>query len=144
MLKSKNVNLDFEKLSKLYEIDPVAFEKERKRIIEEEIASYPPEIQERLKKYQWVLDMKRKRCKNPLEACFMFYDMLMDQVYGENGLLENLMHLLEAANHLKKRGKLPASHFENPLGKEQKVKTKILSFKKGQKDPHPLAKRARV
>ena len=74
----------------------------------------------------------------------MFYDMLMDQVYGDNGLLENLMHLLEAANHIKKKGRLPANHLERPLGKGQKIKTQILTFKKGQKDPSPVAKRVGI
>ncbi len=86
----------------LYELDQESFERERKEIIEEEISKYPPHVQERLRRFQWTLDMKRKRCKNALEACFMFHEMLMKQVYGENGLLENLQRLLEASRNLKK------------------------------------------
>ncbi len=106
MQQSKDDSFDFDRLSKLYELDPEAFEQERLKIIEKEISKYPPEIQAKLRKYQWVLDMKRKKCKNPVEACFMFYNMLMDQVYGENGLLENLMELIEVANSIKNRGEI--------------------------------------
>ncbi|GEM_PF-1022038 len=86
---------DFEHLSQLFTVDPEAFELERKRIIEEEIASRPPEIQQSLRQFQWVLDMKRKRCKTPLEACFMFHEMLMNNVYGDGGILEGLETLKE-------------------------------------------------
>ena len=90
-----------ERLSLLHGLNHDAFEEERRKIIEEEISKYPPKVQERLRQFQWSLDMKRKKCKNPLEACFMFHEMLMKQVYGENGLLENLQRFLESAAQLK-------------------------------------------
>ena len=103
-MKAAETRRDFlEKLSSLHELTDEAFERERKRLIEEEISKYPPHVQDRLRKFQWTLDMKRKKCKNPLEACFMFHEMLMEQVYGENGLLENLQRFLETATQLKNR-----------------------------------------
>jgi len=123
MQQSKDVSFNFDHLSRLYKLDPDAFEHARKKIIEQEISKYPPEVQTKLKKYQWVLDMKRKKCKNPLEACFMFYNMLMDQVYGENGLLENLLELIEVANSIKETGKIP-SFAEN----KRNINTTIIPF----------------
>ncbi len=100
MQKATKTDELHERLELLHELDDEAFEQERKRIIEAEISKYPPNVQDRLRKFQWTLDMKRRKCKNPLEACFMFHEMLMEQVYGENGLLENLERLVQAAGAL--------------------------------------------
>lgn len=97
MHKTNIVMSDFDKFSELFDLAAEDFERERKRLIEEEINKRPSEVQQRLRQFQWQLDMKRRRCKNPLEACFMFHEMLMDQVYGENGLLANLEKLLSLA-----------------------------------------------
>ncbi len=90
-------SVDFHELCQIFQRDPKEFERTRKRLIEEEIAKRPPEFQERLRKFQWVLDMKRRKCRNPLEACFMFHEMMMEQVYGENGLMRNMERLVDAA-----------------------------------------------
>jgi hypothetical protein len=98
MEEKKQVSMvDFDELCSLFERDPEEFERNRKRLIEEEISRRPPEFRERLRKFQWVLDMKRRKCKNPLEACFMFHEMMIENVYGENGLLRNMERLLDAA-----------------------------------------------
>ncbi|RUM88661.1 MAG: hypothetical protein DSZ23_04260 [Thermodesulfatator sp.] len=117
MEKSSAVTIDFDELCRLYELDPEEFEKHRRQIIEEEISRRPPEVQERLRKFQWVLDMKRRRCKNALEACFMFHEMLMEHVYGENGLLKNLDRLIDAAKGVNVNSPVPVE-----------VDTKVLKF----------------
>ena len=126
MLKLDGGRLDFDTLARLYETDPQAFEKERQRLITQEIESYPPESQESLRRFQWVLDMKRKRCKTPLEACIMFYDMLMDQVYGHNGLLDNLMQLTDVIHH---KGSGVGSSCKNTEN-SPKIETKVIPFDK--------------
>jgi len=68
--------------------------------------------------------MKRKRCKNPLEACFMFYEMLMENVYGENGLLANFERLLDMAKILKN----PDVERLHQALKQGGIQTKILKF----------------
>ncbi len=108
MAHSRQVSFDFDKMADLFKADPEAFEEERRRIIEQEIASRPPEIRQKLRQFQWVLDMKRRRCKNPLEACFMYHEMLMDQVYGPDGLLENLESLKQMLIS-KAAGKAPSA-----------------------------------
>ncbi len=117
----------------LHELDQESFERERKRIIEEEISKYPLHVQERLRRFQWTLDMKRKKCKNALEACFMFHEMLMKQVYGENGLLESLQKLLEASTDLKKVAASNKSAHIEARGMDQKdsfIPTKVFELKK--------------
>ncbi len=118
----------FERLSVLQDLNDEAFEEERRKIIEEEISKYPPEVQERLRRFQWTLDMKRKKCKNPLEACFMFHEMLMEQVYGENGLLENLERFLDVATGF--TGSASVKKAESIHGKEKKESfiTKVVSL----------------
>ena len=101
MQKTKAGTMDYDELCRLFKLDPEEFERHRRQLIEEEIARRPPEIQDRLRKFQWVLDMKRKRCRNSLEACFMFHEMLLENVYGENGLLKNMERLVEAAKGVK-------------------------------------------
>ncbi len=118
-----------ERISALHELSDDAFEEERKRIIEEEISKHAPGVQERLRKFQWTLDMKRKKCKNPLEACFMFHELLMEQVYGENGLLENLQRFLETATELKGAVSSQAMAGSiNGKGKTARIKTTIFNL----------------
>ncbi len=118
----------FERLSVLQELNDEAFEEERRKIIEEEISKYPQEVQDRLRRFQWTLDMKRKKCKNPLEACFMFHEMLMEQVYGENGLLENLERFLDTATRLTHSASM--KNIERVHGKERResVVTQVVNL----------------
>lgn len=110
--------MDYDELCRFFKLDPEEFERHRRQLIEEEIDRRPAEVQDRLRKFQWVLDMKRKRCRNSLEACFMFHEMLMENVYGENGLLKNMERLLEAAKGVKFSAE-PESH---------QVATRVLDF----------------
>ncbi len=83
-------DFDFEKWAKLARNDPVEFEKERKRVIEETIMRCPPHSRQRLIRLQWRIDMERKRCKNPLQSCIRLFDMMMDFVHSEGGFLSAL------------------------------------------------------
>ncbi len=141
MQKSKKDSNIFDQFAILHELDQESFERERKRIIEEEIAKYPPKVQDRLRRFQWTLDMKRRKCKNALEACFMFHDMLMKQVYGENGLLENLQKLLAASKHLKDAKAPLSTKGYSSIEKENninphKITTKIFELKNFSKRAH--------
>ncbi len=136
-----------ERLSYLHELDQESFEQERKRIIQEELSKYPKAVQERLKKFQWTLDMKRKKCKNALEACFMFHDMLMEQVYGENGLLENLEKLVSASSNLRNEMNQDTKrqvHSVKTCRPDNKVATKVLRFRSLEKDGPGNMKRHRA
>ncbi|NPA94369.1 MAG: DUF3135 domain-containing protein [Thermodesulfobacteria bacterium] len=140
MNRATNKTDDFlNRLELLHELDDEAFEQERKRIIEEEISKYPPKTQDKLRKFQWTLDMKRKKCKNSLEACFMFHDMLMEHVYGENGLLESLDLLAKTANELFATSKFidvepkakPIGAKEDPVQKTKATVVRLANFRKG-------------
>ncbi len=141
MARSEEVSFDFDKMAELFSMDPEAFEEERRRLIEEEISARPPEMQEKLRQFQWVLDMKRRRCKNPLEACFMFHQMLMEQVYGPDGLLEGLESLKEMLNARQKgHAAVDAKGFaKEPL----RLETRILSLKELRDKGKRAGKRAR-
>jgi len=133
MQKAKKDEKILDRFEILHKLDKESFERERKKIIEEEISKYPPHVQERLRRFQWTLDMKRKRCKNALEACFMFHEMLMKQVYGENGLLENLQRLLDVSADLKKVGDSSnITHIEakRTEQKDSCIPTKVFELKK--------------
>ncbi len=144
--QADNISLQ-ERLSYLHGLDKESFEQERKRIIQEELSKYPKAVRERLKKFQWTLDMKRKKCKNALEACFMFHDMLMEQVYGENGLLENLEKLVRASSNLRNEMNKEAKKQVESVktcGTDKKVATKVLHFRPLVKEGSGNIKRHRL
>jgi len=85
--------LIFDDWKALAESDPDGFEQRRKQVIEEFIASVPPERQQRLRCLQWRIDMERHRCGNPVKSCLRLYSMMWDSVYGNNGLLKVLYGL---------------------------------------------------
>ncbi|NPB09461.1 MAG: DUF3135 domain-containing protein, partial [Thermodesulfobacteria bacterium] len=87
-MPAENFEQWFEELSRLAQEDPEAFEARRRALIEETISQAPEERQDRLRRFQWRIDMERKRAKTPLGACIKLNDMLMEMVYGEGGFLE--------------------------------------------------------
>jgi len=90
----------FEELSRLAREDPEAFEARRQELIEEVISQVPEERQERLRRFQWRIDMERKRAKTPLGACIKLNDMLMEMVYGEGGFTDAVNTLKGIAEEL--------------------------------------------
>ena len=110
-------------MSQLAAEDPEAFEKRRRKLIEEEISKRPPERQEALRKLQWRIDMERKRAKTPLGACIKLNDMLMDQLYKEGGFIDSV--------NLLKNLFFGAESVEPPSRKKKREQgAKVISFKK--------------
>jgi hypothetical protein len=88
-----NTMADWEEWVKLAREDPEEFERERKAAIEELIMGQLPQTRQSSRQLQWKIDAIRRTSPNSLSACIRIYDMLMDSVYGPNGLLEALNRL---------------------------------------------------
>ena len=86
-------NIDHDYWARLWKEDPEAFEAERSRTIEALIASLPEQNQQRLRSFQWRIDMVRQRSKTPLAATLRLYAMMMDSLLGDNGLIKVLQSL---------------------------------------------------
>lgn len=84
---------DFEAWADLARRDPEAFERQRKQMIDDFIASAPESIRKRLAGFQWRIDMERDRCDNPLQACIRISNMMWDMVYADRGFLWSLQAL---------------------------------------------------
>ena len=82
-----NKSFDFDEWKNLAERDPKAFERQRKRAIDEVIASSPESAQGRLRGLQWQIDMQRGRSSNPTQSCLRVYRMMWDVVCGQRGLI---------------------------------------------------------
>ena len=81
---------DFDFWKTLSARDPVAFERLRQRVIDEEIRKAPERMQGRLRGLQWRIDVIRQRYRHPLVSCIKLYEMMWEQVYGKGGLIEAL------------------------------------------------------
>ncbi len=84
------IEFDFDYWMELAKKDPAAFEKQKKQLIQEAIDKAPKRMQNRLNGLQWSIDSRVKTAKNPMDACVKIYQMMMDSVYEEGGLLEAL------------------------------------------------------
>ncbi|OAG27997.1 DUF3135 domain-containing protein [Thermodesulfatator autotrophicus] len=124
MINQEHFDDWFEKMARLAREDPEAFEKERQALIDEAISRAPTETQEKLRKFQWRIDMERKKAKTPLGACIRLYDMLLDMVYGKGGFLESLETLKAILTDVKE-GRSPS------LPSEPKTNAKIIPFPMG-------------
>ncbi len=80
----------FDEWKNLASKDPEAFERQRERLIRETINQAPAEHRSRLLRLQWRVDMERKRQANPMASCVKLSRMMLDSVYGENGLVSAL------------------------------------------------------
>ena len=47
-------------------------------------------MQQRLRQLQWRIDATRRRYKHPTVSSAKLFEMMLDKVYGKNGLLEAL------------------------------------------------------
>lgn len=83
-------NFVFEDWQNLAEKDPEAFETERQRFLENVIASAPDHYRRRLERLQWRIDAERQRSSTPLSACLRISGMMMNAVYGKDGLVDAL------------------------------------------------------
>jgi hypothetical protein len=82
-----NSMADWEEWVRLAREDPEKFERERAATIEELIMSQPAETRHRNRQLQWKINAIRQTSPNSLYACVRIYEMLMDSVYGPDGLL---------------------------------------------------------
>ena len=78
---------DFDVWAGLAQSDPKAFEAKRLERIESLIQSAPEELRPRLRSFQWRIDMERRRCSNPLQACIRISNMMWDIIYADRGFL---------------------------------------------------------
>ncbi|TPW18480.1 MAG: hypothetical protein FD130_216 [Halothiobacillaceae bacterium] len=93
---------DFEYWRTLAVDDPALFEIKRREALDAVINSAPTsDLQERLNRLQWRVDMERRRCTNPTQACIRIYSMMWKRVYGDGGLLEALNSLLHHGDESK-------------------------------------------
>jgi len=92
-----NTIADWEEWVRLAHEDPEKFERERAAAIEELIMSHPAETRHRNRQLQWKINAIRQTSPNSLYACVRIYEMLMDSVYGPDGLLAAI-ELLRSGN----------------------------------------------
>jgi len=83
-------NFDFDAWASLAQSDPEAFEAKRLHMIEQLIERAPEAMHQRLRAFQWRIDMERQRSANPLQACIRISNMMWDMIYAERGFLWSL------------------------------------------------------
>jgi len=90
--KIKNVSIakptkkgfDFDYWKNLSKNNPEAFESARKQEIDKYISNLKDEnVQDRMRRLQWRVEMERKRSKNPMDSAVRIYDMMWESV-GKN------------------------------------------------------------
>ncbi|MGB5261718.1 MAG: DUF3135 domain-containing protein [Gammaproteobacteria bacterium] len=91
--QQENGGFDFDKWAKLAHTDPLAFELERKNILEAVISEAPARNQAQLRRIQWKLDRIRDITPTPLAACVRMQEMMWESVLGSDGLLARLRQL---------------------------------------------------
>lgn len=89
----RDFRFDFDEWMNLAKTDPDAFDARRKQIIDDLIATAPEHIRQRLKSFQWRIDMERARCDNPMQACIKLSNMMWELVYGDRGFLWSLQQI---------------------------------------------------
>ncbi|MEE9395856.1 MAG: DUF3135 domain-containing protein [Methylococcales bacterium] len=95
MSEQNNDFFDFDYWMNLAKENPSAFDEHRKNEIKAVIESAPEHMHKRLFGLQWRIDMDIKKGKNPMDSCLRVYRMMLDSIYGENGLLEALTRASE-------------------------------------------------
>ena len=81
---------NFDYWMELAKNDPSEFEKQRQEITQAMIEKSPDYMHKRLYGLQWRIDGEIKRAKNPLDACLRIHRMMMNSVYGPDGLIDAL------------------------------------------------------
>ncbi len=89
-------HFDFDEWMNLAKTDPAAFDARRKQVIDDLIENAPEHIRQRLKSFQWRIDMERARCENPLQACIKLSNMMWELVYGDRGFLWSLQQFADS------------------------------------------------
>lgn len=70
----------FEQLVELAESDPDGLEHLRHALVEDFIQHAPANQRRRLKGLQFVIDMERRRAKNPVQSCIRMSQLMHDRV----------------------------------------------------------------
>ncbi len=96
--EKKKQAFDFDEWCELAQKSPEEFEKRRREVVEEFIASSSPGMEHRLRQLQWRIDMERKRCANPMMSCMKLFDMMWDFVHAERGFLHAVSMLEQVAS----------------------------------------------
>lgn len=89
-MSDRTTEFDFDDWKLLAESDAEAFEQRRRELLQAEIELAPASLRPRLRGLQWQIDMARARCKTPAMASERLFEMMWDQVYGDNGFLDVL------------------------------------------------------
>ncbi|KZX73901.1 hypothetical protein A3715_00620 [Oleiphilus sp. HI0009] len=71
---------NFDELMRLASENPEQLESIRKNAIETVINGAPKHMRERLQGLQFQIDMERKRCNNPVQACMKISSMMNDSI----------------------------------------------------------------
>jgi hypothetical protein len=95
---------DFDGWALLASSDPVAFEDQRREVIQNAISRAPARQQRRLQQLQWQLDQIRACSPTPMAACLRMQHMLWQRIEGENGLLECLQQPTAVLRRRSRRG----------------------------------------
>lgn len=93
-------NMFFKYWSEIAKTDPERFERERSAEIEKVISKAPEDHQQGLRQLQWIIDGKRRRAKNPIDAMLRLNKMMMDHVHGDHGLVSTLPLWAEVSKNL--------------------------------------------
>ncbi len=92
-MDERTTQFDFDSWRSLAESDAEAFEQRRRDLLQAEIELAPASLRPRLRGLQWQIDMARRRCKTPALASARLFEMMWEQVYGENGFLDVLTNV---------------------------------------------------
>src|SRR4030065_279618 len=91
---------DFEDWASLAQSDPAAFEAKRQAMIDKLIEDAPEDLRQRLRSFQWRIDMERQRSANPLQACIRISNMMWDLIYADRGFLWSLQAMSDPSSLL--------------------------------------------
>ncbi len=80
MSELRNELPDFDRLVELASTDPDGLENLRHSLIEDFIERAPQSQRRRLKGLQFVIDMERRRAKNPVQSCIRMSQLMYDRV----------------------------------------------------------------
>lgn len=79
---------DFDTLKRMAEQQPEALEALRVELTEELLASVPEHRRRRLEGTQFLIDMTRRRAKNPLQCCVKLSALMWDSFYDLRAALD--------------------------------------------------------
>ncbi len=94
-------NFDFDQWARIAKKDPEQFERMRQELINGAINQAPDHLKQRMEGLQWQIDQIRNQSKSPIESCLKISQKMLDNIYGEKGLLSVLKEpgkVLESMN----------------------------------------------